>query len=146
MVSKPENFSWLDEFIAGSAKPQTLEHLKFYVSDGIGKVISLNVERPLVMYDKENVNIADVHLPVFSTPSENTLRKYREELRESMLKGEKVVIHCQFGQERTGQMLAIYLMEFKRMRWKEAFDYLRSIRPTSLGTQGAINFLKNHYD
>ena len=26
---------------------------------------------------------------------------------------EKVVIHCQFGQERTGIMLVIYLMEFK---------------------------------
>ena len=145
MVNEPENFSWVDEFIAGSAKPQILEHLKFYTNEGIGKIISLNVERPIVMHDKKQISIVDVHLPVYSTPSEIVVKRFIDEVKESQKKNEKVVVHCQFGQERTGQMLAIYRIEIKKMRRDDAINYLRSKRPISLRTQTAMSYLENKY-
>ncbi len=140
---KPRNFAFIDDFIAGSAIPDNIDHLKFYKENGINRVISLTADRPLVMY--HNNIIEDHHLAISSTPSDRTIKKYIDILRDAEKNNEKVVVHCQFGQERTGIMLIIYLVEIKGMNKDDAIRLLREKRPVSLKTYHAIQYLNNRY-
>lgn len=141
---EPQNFSFLDDTIAGSAIPEHVEHLQFYKKNNIKHVISLTGHRPLVMYHNDSL-VESHHLPVYSTPAETIIQEFLNIVRNAMKVGEKVVIHCQYGQERTGMLLVIYLIEIQGMSLYDAMDLVKEKRPSSLKTYVANEYLNKRY-
>ena len=114
LVDEPSNFSFIDDFIAGSAIPQNKSNLDFYIRKNIKNIVSLTYNKHLALHyiDTDNFNL--LHLPISNPPiSPEMIESYFDFLKKAKENNEKVVIHCQFGQERTGIMLVIYLIEIK---------------------------------
>ena len=137
------NFSWIDKNVAGSAIPQSIDDINHYIKEGIAHVVSLTPERPLVFFHTDKID--DHHLAIYSIPSDQVVNKFIHLVRDILKRGEKMVIHCQFGQERTGIMIAIYLVEIKGMKLKAVIDLIRRKRPGSLQTYHSVNYLRNRY-
>ncbi|MCY3410357.1 MAG: dual specificity protein phosphatase family protein [Candidatus Heimdallarchaeota archaeon] len=139
------NFSFIDDTIAGSACPVHIDDLKEVYNAGIRHIISLTTDRPIVFLHNNLSDLLSTHLPIYSVPSENVINKFLEVVQDTQSKGGRVLIHCQFGQERTGMLLAIYLIKMKGLSADEAINEVRTLRPGSLRTHAAIDFLRNTY-
>jgi protein-tyrosine phosphatase len=130
--------------VAGSAQPYQLEEIEQYYSDGIRHVISLTPNKPLVakhMDDRIKVH----HLPVYGVPDDSQIQDFLQIVASAKKQDEKVVVHCQFGQERTGMFLAAYLVESKKLSARQAIAQIRELRPSSLRSSASLNFLLSKY-
>ncbi|KAL5969786.1 Dual specificity protein phosphatase 23 [Taenia solium] len=133
MSTPPDNFSWISNTVAGFAFPYSKENLDYLVNQAhISNLITLNDEKPR-------------HLSNFSTlknyfyPVEEFMPSDLEMVREIVgiiasaeANGEKSGVHCQFGQMRTGTILAAYLAYHDKVDGKEAIRRLCKMRPKSL--------------
>jgi atypical dual specificity phosphatase len=73
------------------------------------------------------------------------ITKYIEFLNQAKKNKGKVVIHCQFGQERTGILLAIYLVKFKGIGVSEAIKLVQDKRPHSLQMMSSLKYLRDNF-
>ena len=144
-MSKPDNFSFIDEHIAGSSIPTSTDHLQFFIDEGIKHVISLTPQKPLTFLHMESDELVNHHLAMYSVPSKDVISKFLQVVRDAMSKGEKLVVHCQYGQERTGMMLAIYLAEIQNYNTLDAMEIVRERRPSSLQTYASITFIREYH-
>ena len=141
----PSNYSFIDTMIAGSAIPYSIDDLEQYVDDGISHIISLTPKLPLVSKYNTYESLKFHHFPVYASPDTFQLREFISLMNEITKKREKAVVHCQYGQERTGIFLACYLVEIKGMKIMDAIKVIQDKREGSLQTQHAIQFLKSRY-
>ncbi len=137
---KPKNFAMIDDRIGGMAIPEKIEEIQYLKKIKIEHIISLTADKPLVAYYTDIIKFH--HLPVYATPSENTIQKFLQIITQN---SGKIVVHCQYGQERTGIMLAIYLVEIKNYSISQAIKEVRNKRPGSLESYHSIEFLENRY-
>jgi protein-tyrosine phosphatase len=75
------------------------------------------------------------------------LPKAMEFIRESMMNG-PVLIHCHSGKDRTGMVLAAYLIEFEGYNVKGAMEKVIEIRPIAFSAEGWMEFgleVLSHY-
>jgi protein-tyrosine phosphatase len=143
-VSGPTNYSFIDQHVAGSAQPYDIEDIEQYYTDGIRHIISLTPNKPLVTkYMDDRINVH--HLPVYGVPDDVQINNFLQIVDIAKEKDEKVVIHCQFGQERTGMFLAVYLIEKKNLTPKQAIAQIRELRPSSLRSTASLNFIMTKY-
>jgi len=142
----PSNYSFLDRFVGGSALPGTLDDLQAYEDDGVTDIFSLTPNLPLVTRYYEGDILQFHHLPVYATPDDMQITRFLELIKEIRHQGTKAVIHCQYGQERTGMFLAIYLIEILGMDVTAAISTIREQREGSLRTQHALNYLYSRYN
>lgn len=146
MGSKPRNFSFIDEFIAGSSFPYETSNLEYFLESGITNIVTITSESPLSLeyFDKSEFKL--LHLPVSSPPISNrSIQNYTQFLQSALKNDEKVVVHCQFGQERTGILLVIYLVKFKKISAQDAIDKIRKMRPQSLQMKSSIKYLLENF-
>ncbi len=135
-MKRPSNFSFIDEYVAGSAYIYSLEEVEWLYRKGINVIISLV---PLTQNVKEKLGqlgIKNYTLPVegLSAPPIEELARIIDIIWTHVKKGDKVLVHCLMGCGRTGTVLAAYLVS-KGMSPDEAVDELRSKRPCSIETQ-----------
>jgi protein-tyrosine phosphatase len=145
LMSKPDNFSFVDDHIAGSSIPISTDHLQFFIDEQIKHVISLTPQRPLAFLYLDSDELINHHLAIYSAPSKNIIDQFLEIVQDAMSKGEKMVVHCQFGQERTAMMLAIYLTEIQKYNTLDAMEIVREKRPRSLQTYAAVTFIREYH-
>lgn len=146
MGTKPVNFSFIDSFIAGSAFPYEIADLNYYAKSGINNIVTITSESPLSLQYLEENKFNHLHLPVNNPPiSSESIIKYVDFLQTALDKKEKVVVHCQFGQERTGMLLAIYLIKFKDYSAQQSIDLIRQLRPKSLQMHSSIKYLLENF-
>lgn len=130
--------------MAGSAQPHQVEEIEQYYSDGIRHIISLTPNKPLVSkYMDDRIKVH--HLPVYGVPDDSQIRDFLQIVAMAKDQEEKVVVHCQFGQERTGMFLAAYLIESKNLSAHQAIAQIRELRPSSLRSTAALNFILSKY-
>lgn len=139
---EPYNFSFIDNTIAGSGIPTIIENIDFYLDENIEYVISLTPQKPLI--SKYQNKIKFIHYPVLSIPSDKIIEDYIIKMSKIKDDQKKAVVHCQYGQERTGLFLAIYLMEFERYSSIDAIEMIRKKRPGSLLSTATTNFVMNY--
>ena len=56
------------------------------------------------------------------------------------LKNGPVLIHCRSGKDRTGMVLATYLIEFEGYGAKDAMDEVLEVRPIAFSAEGWMEF------
>ena len=145
-MRRPRNFSFIDEWVAGSAYIYSEEEVDWLARRGIGVVISLVPLGDDVRRRMEDLGLVNYVFPVddFSAPPVELLASVVDLINDEVKKGERVLVHCLAGCGRTGTVLAAYLVS-KGMGPDEAVRHLRSIRPCSVETQGQYHAVWFYY-
>ncbi|VDK24092.1 unnamed protein product [Taenia asiatica] len=151
MSTPPDNFSWVSDTVAGFAFPYSRENLDYIVNQAhISNLITLNDEKPRRLSNFPSntghriyfncLNLITFYaLKHYFYPVEEFMPSDLEMVREIVgiiasaeANGEKSGVHCQFGQMRTGTILAAYLAYHDKVDGKEAIRRLCKMRPKSL--------------
>ncbi len=131
IVGHPMNFSFVDEYVAGSARPMSAKEVKWFREKGISSILSLT-EEPLKKDWIDGFDYLDVRIENHSIPSLEQISKSVEFLISEIAKGKKIVVHCAAGQGRTGTILAAYLTSTKKTNPKESVKSVRAMRGGSV--------------
>ena len=145
-MDEPGNFSFIDNFIAGSAFPYNKSNLEFFLVNNINNIVTLTSDKPLALQYVDKLDFNHLHITITAPPLTNEMiRHFVDFLTKAKEKNEKVVVHCQFGQERTGIMLVLYLIKLKGYNVNEAISEIRKMRPGSLQMNNTLEFLRLNY-
>lgn len=130
---RPMHFSWVDEWVAGSARPMKIEQVKWIKNQGIDVIISLT-ETPLPEEWVKEVGLGYFHFPIedHSCPDPEILKRIVDRILDEIASGKRVLVHCAAGLGRTGTVLAAYLMIRNNLMPREAVEALRKMRPGSI--------------
>ena len=60
-------------------------------------------------------------------------------IRDNILNG-PVLIHCRSGKDRTGMVMAAYLIEFESYNVEKAMEEVISVRPIAFSAEGWMDF------
>jgi len=76
-------------------------------------------------------------------PWEN-ISQYFEEAYDFMEKSEKVFVHCAVGISRSPTIVISYFMKKNKMKFEEAYEFVKSKRPFIRPNQGFLKQLEKH--
>lgn len=129
-ASKPTRFSWLIEGkIAGCARPENENQLRWLWNEGLRAIVCLNMERPLNDKQVRNLGFEYAFIPVrdFSAPKIEHMREFVNFVDKMLERDNPVVVCCGAGIGRTGTMLAAYLVSMCHSP-EEALEKVREKR------------------
>lgn len=141
-------FFWLLEgILAGSSKPQFSYDMKYLRQEGIKSIITLTISS----LDTELLKIAGIenylHIPLYYSgfPEKKQIIETIEFIKKEGVKDNPVLVHCDEGYNRTGIILALYLIEVKFYTIEKALEFVRKQRTGAISEKQEI-FLKNYAD
>ena len=108
----------------------SLNNLGELVKLGVKTIIDLRAESPHTAAEEqvraESLGIRFVRVPMggFSTPTDAELAEFFQILRDSP--EQTVFIHCEFGRDRTGVMIAAYRIAFQKWSAEHALAEMNS--------------------
>lgn len=141
---------WLIEGkIAGRSGPNldtwNLAELK---EQGFAAILSVNFAESVDSHEMEKVGIAHANIPM--SPNAPVQAGDKETCLENLPKAMAfiqvqkaagpVMIHCRSGKDRTGLVMAAYLIQFEGMTAKDAMDKVFSVRSIAFSAEGWIPF------
>ncbi|MBS1987883.1 dual specificity protein phosphatase family protein [Candidatus Dependentiae bacterium] len=136
-----QNFSWVaPQLLAGMQQPASTRDIKMLEWLGIGLIVSLNKDLnneawwPGTLGKQGQTSVVDkfLYIPSGDTPEPAQIQEFLQAVDQAHKTKKRAVVHCQFGQSRTGTMLAVWLIARHGMSPRQAIDYLRTIRHPSI--------------
>lgn len=145
-----EHVFWLRKGqIAGRSGPNSimwdLDELK---ASGIAAILSVNNGEAVHESLLSQLNIAYSNVPMSSNaPVKDgdkelclkNIPKAMSFIRDNLATG-PVLIHCRSGKDRTGMVMAAYLITFESYNPREAMDKVISVRPIAFSADGWMEF------
>ena len=135
---------WLGNYVSSA----NINELK---KAGIKKVLCVMDTRPF-KYDEKN-DINQKVIKIGDNPSVNIIKYFGECL--NFISGEEnILVHCLAGSSRSASFVIAYIMWSKKMKYQDAYDFVKTKRPYIFPNYGFINQLllfeklleKNEYD
>ncbi len=129
------NFGWvLNDELAGSQGPASLDDLSFLYSQGVRAVVRME-ERTIAANTGNQFDLVDMFVPVpdFTPPELDQIQRMIEFIDQQTAVLKPVVVSCYAGIGRTGTVLACYLVH-RGEEPAEAIDRIRELRPGSIQT------------
>ncbi len=119
---------WIDEFLGGSRAPEP-EELKNWKEENINTVINLlgGTYGNFISEKEKEEGFNVIRIPFSMAdpiPEEEFLAVY-EYIDQLKKEGKKVVVHCKYGQARSGTFLAGYLI-YSGVPYEEAINKVMS--------------------
>ena len=135
--------------IAGRSGPNSamwdLVELK---ANGIAAILSVNNGEAVNETVLSNLGIAYSNIPMSpNAPVRDgdkefcleNIPKAMDFIRENLMAG-PVLIHCRSGKDRTGMVMAAYLIEFEGYNPREAMDKVIAVRSIAFSAEGWMEF------
>ncbi|KAH9281298.1 Dual specificity protein phosphatase 23 [Echinococcus granulosus] len=133
MPVPPNGFSWVSDTVAGLAFPSSEENLDYLVNQAhILNLITLNDEKPRHLEKFPTLKHYFYPVEEFILGDLEMVREIVGIIASAETRGERSGVHCQFGQMRTGTILAAYLAYHDKVDGKEAIRRLCKMRPRSV--------------
>jgi len=135
--------------IAGRSGPNSdIWDLNEVKANGIAAILSVNHGDAVHESMLSCLGIAYANIPMSSNAPVRdgdrefclaNLPKAMEFIREKMMIG-PVLIHCRSGKDRTGMVLAAYLIEFEGYDVEKAMEEVIAVRPIAFSAEGWMEF------
>ena len=129
------NFGWvLNDELAGSQGPASLDDLSFLYHQGVRAVIRME-ERTIAADSGTDLDLVDLFVPVpdFTPPTLDQIQRMVEFIDQQTAEQRPVVVSCYAGIGRTGTVLACYLVH-RGATAADAINRVRELRPGSVQT------------
>ncbi|MQG10604.1 MAG: protein tyrosine phosphatase [SAR202 cluster bacterium] len=129
------NFGWvLDDELAGSQGPASLDDLSFLYSQGVRAIVRME-ERTIAANNGNQFDLVDLFVPVpdFTPPDPDQILRMIEFIDRETAAKRPVVVSCYAGIGRTGTVLACYLIH-RGQDPVDAINRIRELRPGSIQT------------
>jgi atypical dual specificity phosphatase len=131
ILGKPMNFSFIDDYVSGSARPFSQGEIEWLKKNGIQSILSLT-EKPISKNLIDGLDYANVPMVNHAIPTDSQLRESVDFLVFEREQNHKTDVHCAAGKGRTGTVLAAYLCKSSGLDPGEAISQIRSKRPGSI--------------
>ncbi len=138
----PNSFSFIDDHVAGSAYPYTIEQIEGLYDLGITDIITLTPDSPKELVRRSGLKMTVHHFPTMGKPHRDEIKRILDLIKHGRKEGRKFMVHCQYGQERTGIVLASYIEQELGLGKEETIRHLHKVRPISLKSIQSINYFK----
>jgi atypical dual specificity phosphatase len=134
-MSTPRGFSWIEKpTLAGMARPQSPEEMRWLREQGIEVLVSLTEERlPRDWCDDAGLLVFHEPLEDMEPPTQEQLDRCVSAVTKALANNMAVAVHCGAGLGRTGVVLAAYLVT-KGLSAANAISRVRRLRPHSIET------------
>lgn len=125
---------WFDEITPqlwlGGA-PHYSRDYKFLLDNEITAVLNIRAEREddVNLYRQQEISYKQLKVLDVTVPSEEMIEEGVAFVRDQVLDGRTVLIHCAKGRGRSATILAAYLMQYQGMSFDEANEAMKKIRP-----------------
>jgi len=129
------NFGWvLNDELAGSQGPASLDDLSFLYHQGVRAVIRME-DRTIAADSGSDLDLVDMFVPVpdFTPPNLDQIQRMIEFIDQQTAEQRPVVVSCYAGIGRTGTVLACYLVH-RGSTAVDAINRVRELRPGSVQT------------
>ena len=129
---RPMNFSFIDDYVCGSARIMSKQDVEWLNEKGVRAVISLT-EDPIPAKWLEP-RIEYLHVPVINhkAPTQEQLETCLDFISSNVKRQNKTLIHCAAGKGRTGTVIAAYICDRDNISAESAIDRTRLERPGSV--------------
>src|SRR5208337_4056498 len=113
---------------------------------GITTIVDLRLESPQTREDErhraESLGLRFVHIPVggFSNPTSAQLARFFSLFRETP--PQKIFVHCEFGEDRTGVFIASYRIAFQHWTAEQALAEMYAFGFNSYWHPSMITFVR----
>ena len=145
-----EHVFWLRKGkIAGRSGPNSnIWDLNEIKASGIASILSVNNGEAVHESMLSNLGMTYSNIPMSSNAPAmdgdkefcvNNLPRAMEFIRENLKNG-PVLIHCRAGKDRTGMVMAAYLIEFERYDVRKAMEEVIAVRPIAFSAEGWKEF------
>ncbi|MGI0085167.1 MAG: protein-tyrosine phosphatase family protein, partial [Nitrososphaerales archaeon] len=131
LARRPMSFSFIDEYVAGSACPMSKREVDWLKKKGFKAMLSLT-ENPINVEWLHRLVYKNVPMKDHSVPTLEELREAVDFVASKSNSKQAVVVHCAAGKGRTGTVLAAYMCEKHGLTPQESISRLRSKRPGSV--------------
>lgn len=130
---KPMNFSFVDNYVCGSARIMSKKDIVWLKSKGVKAILALT-ETAAPSSWIEGSGIEYKHVPVknHAAPSMEQLEDCVNFVEQNVQKGNKTVVHCAAGKGRTGTVIAAYLCAHNNITAEMAIEQVRAKRGGSV--------------
>ena len=153
-----EHVFWLRRGkIAGRSGPNTVMwDLNEIKNNGITAILSVNNGDAVheTMLSDLGINYSNIPMSSNAPAREGdkelclqNLPKAMDFIRGNIMNG-PVLIHCRSGKDRTGMVMAAYLIEFEKYDVNKSMEEVLSVRPIAFSAEGWMEFgqdVLNHY-
>ena len=131
LSGRPANFSFVDEYVSGSALPTSRRQVDWIRRKGVSSILSLT-ETPLNSSWAKGLECMHVPMRDHAIPTVEQLSQAVTFLVSQTMKKNKVLVHCLAGKGRTGTVLAAYLCQKYNLAPADAIANIRLKRPGSV--------------
>ncbi len=145
-----EHVFWLKEgVIAGRTGPDTNGwNLEEFKAHGFSAILSVNNAEGVheTMISKLGMGYSNIPMSPNAPVREGDKEFCLENIPKAMyfirdhLSTGPVLVHCRSGKDRTGMVLAAYLVSFEGYGVREAMDKVLSVRPIAFSAEGWVEF------
>mmetsp|Transcript_51518 Transcript_51518/g.130947 ORF Transcript_51518/g.130947 Transcript_51518/m.130947 type:complete len:1157 (-) Transcript_51518:39-3509(-) len=164
-VELPRNFSFLLDDLAVSSEPRSRDQIMAMGGMGIGLVVTLTEETPLLPEWFAGTVVSNLFVPVpnYHPPTSQQVHDIFAQVAAVVFAGRKVMVHCGGGKGRAGTVAACLMCRFgtesirgcleleKQQSWphlcalssSDLTAYLREQRPGSIETYRQEHFLRD---
>jgi len=148
LSGRPMNFSFIDDYVCGTARPMSKKEVEWLVQKKGVKVILSLTESPLPSIWLDNsVDYKDLPIRNHSAPTVTELRESVDFITRNVSEGRITAVHCAAGKGRTGTVLAAYICASQHVSASDAIRMIRAKRSGSVekksGQEEAVLLFSN---